>query len=35
VASEHASIDECDVDAPQEAVFDALADARTYWWRPV
>jgi hypothetical protein len=26
-----------DVDAPQEAVFDALADARTYpeWWRPV
>ena len=30
-------IDEWDVDAPQEAVFDALADARTYpeWWRPV
>ena len=30
-------IDEWDVDAPQEAVFDALADARTYpqWWKPV
>jgi Polyketide cyclase / dehydrase and lipid transport len=26
-----------DVDAPQEAVFEALADARTYpeWWKPV
>jgi uncharacterized protein YndB with AHSA1/START domain len=25
------------VDAPQEAVFEALADARTYpdWWKPV
>ncbi len=30
-------IDEWDVDAPIEAVFDALADARTYpqWWRAV
>jgi uncharacterized protein YndB with AHSA1/START domain len=30
-------VDEWDVDAPIEAVFDAIADARTYpaWWRPV
>jgi uncharacterized protein YndB with AHSA1/START domain/quercetin dioxygenase-like cupin family protein len=30
-------VDEWDVAAPPEAVFDALADARTYprWWRPV
>jgi uncharacterized protein YndB with AHSA1/START domain len=37
LASEYVFIDEWDVDAPQEAVFDALADARTYpeWWRPV
>ena len=30
-------IDEWDVDAPIEAVFDAVADGRTYpeWWRPV
>jgi Polyketide cyclase / dehydrase and lipid transport len=30
-------VDEWDVDAPQEAVFDAVADARTYpdWWVPV
>src|SRR5919109_1625390 len=37
MASEYVFIDEWDVDAPQEAVFDALADARTYpeWWRPV
>jgi uncharacterized protein YndB with AHSA1/START domain/mannose-6-phosphate isomerase-like protein (cupin superfamily) len=29
--------DEWDVAAPQQAVFDAIADARTYpqWWRPV
>ena len=35
--SEYVFIDEWDVSAPQEAVFDALADARTYpeWWRPV
>lgn len=30
-------LDEWDVDAPIEAVFDAIADARTYpdWWKPV
>jgi quercetin dioxygenase-like cupin family protein len=30
-------VDEWDVDAPIDAVFDAIADARTYpaWWRPV
>src|SRR4051794_8887652 len=30
-------LDEWDVDAPQEAICDALADARTYpeWWKPV
>jgi uncharacterized protein YndB with AHSA1/START domain len=30
-------VDEWDVDAPCEAVFDALADGSTYpdWWRPV
>ena len=34
---EYVFIDEWDVDAPAEAVFDALADATTYptWWRPV
>jgi uncharacterized protein YndB with AHSA1/START domain len=37
MASEYVFIDEWDVDAPREAVFEALADARTYprWWRPV
>lgn len=37
MASEYVFIDEWDVDAPQEAVFDALADATTYpeWWKPV
>jgi uncharacterized protein YndB with AHSA1/START domain len=37
MASEYVFVDEWDVDAPQEAVFNALADARTYpeWWRPV
>ncbi len=37
MASEYVFIDEWDIDAPQDAVFDALADARTYpeWWRPV
>jgi uncharacterized protein YndB with AHSA1/START domain len=37
MASEYVFIDEWDVDAPVEAVFDALADARTYptWWTPV
>jgi len=37
VAREYVFIDEWDVVAPQGAVFEALADARTYpdWWRPV
>ena len=37
MADEYVFIDEWDVDAPQEAVFEALADARTYpdWWQPV
>jgi uncharacterized protein YndB with AHSA1/START domain len=37
MAREYVFIDEWDVAAPQEAVFDALADPRTYpeWWRPV
>jgi len=37
VSREYVFVDEWDVDAPAEAVFDALADTRTYpeWWRPV
>ena len=37
MAKEYVFLDEWDVDAPQEAVFGALADARTYpeWWTPV
>jgi uncharacterized protein YndB with AHSA1/START domain len=37
VASEYVFVDEWDVDAPVDAVYDALVDARTYpeWWRPV
>jgi hypothetical protein len=37
MAREYVFIDEWDVDAPADAVFDALADARTYpsWWKPV
>jgi hypothetical protein len=37
MASEYVFIDEWDVAAPQEAVFEALADAGTYpeWWQPV
>lgn len=37
MASEYVFVDEWDVEAPLEAVFDAVADARTYpdWWRPV
>ena len=37
MAKEYVFLDEWDVDAPQEAVFNALADARTYpdWWKPV
>jgi uncharacterized protein YndB with AHSA1/START domain len=35
--AEYVFIDEWDVQAPQERVFDALADARTYpeWWKPI
>ena len=35
-SSEYVFIDEWDVDAAQEEVFEALADARTYpqWWTP-
>ena len=37
MAAEYVFLDEWDVDAPQERVFDALVDARTYpeWWTPV
>jgi uncharacterized protein YndB with AHSA1/START domain len=37
VAGEYVFVDEWDVDAPQERVFDALSDARTYpeWWTPI
>jgi uncharacterized protein YndB with AHSA1/START domain len=37
MAGEYVFIDEWDVNAPIEHVFEALADARTYpeWWRPV
>ena len=37
MAASYVFVDEWDVDAPIEAVFDALADASTYpeWWRPV
>jgi uncharacterized protein YndB with AHSA1/START domain len=37
MASEYVFVDEWDVDAPKERVFEALADARTYprWWTPV
>ena len=37
MAKEYVFLDEWDVDAPQEAIFEALADARTYpeWWTPV
>jgi mannose-6-phosphate isomerase-like protein (cupin superfamily)/uncharacterized protein YndB with AHSA1/START domain len=36
-SSEYLFVDEWDVAAPPEAVFDALADGSTYasWWRPV
>jgi uncharacterized protein YndB with AHSA1/START domain/quercetin dioxygenase-like cupin family protein len=36
-SSEYEFVDEWDVAAPPEAVYDALADPRTYpqWWRPV
>ncbi|MDP3766402.1 MAG: SRPBCC family protein, partial [Dehalococcoidia bacterium] len=37
MAAEYIFIDEWAVDAPINAVFSALADARTYpaWWKPV
>jgi uncharacterized protein YndB with AHSA1/START domain len=37
MAKEYVFLDEWDVDAPQEAVFEAIADARAYpeWWKPV
>jgi len=37
MAAPYLFVDEWDVAAPPEAVFDALADGRTYpqWWRPV
>jgi hypothetical protein len=37
MAAEYVFVDEWDVDAPHEAVFEALADARTYptWWTPI
>jgi uncharacterized protein YndB with AHSA1/START domain len=37
VAAEYVFVDEWDVDAPQERVFDALSDSRTYpeWWTPI
>ena len=37
MASEYVFLDEWDVDAPVEEVFNALADASTYpeWWKPV
>src|SRR5919197_734381 len=37
MAREYVFIDAWDVDAPIEAVFRALSDARTYpeWWKPV
>jgi uncharacterized membrane protein len=37
VASEYVFADEWDVDAPIEAVYDVVVDARTYpdWWKPV
>jgi uncharacterized protein YndB with AHSA1/START domain len=37
MAAAYLFVDEWDVDAPMDSVFEALADARTYpdWWRPV
>ena len=37
MAREYVFMDEWDVDAPQEAVYDAVSDARTFpeWWTPV
>ena len=37
MANEYVFVDEWDVDAPPESVFEALADAGTYptWWTPI
>jgi uncharacterized protein YndB with AHSA1/START domain len=37
MAREYVFVDEWDVAAPPEAVYDVLVDARTYpdWWKPV
>jgi hypothetical protein len=37
MSREYVFADEWDVDAPREAVYDTLIDARTYpdWWKPV
>jgi uncharacterized protein YndB with AHSA1/START domain len=37
MARDYIFLDEWDVDAPQAAVFNALADSTTYpeWWKPV
>lgn len=37
MASEYVFVDEWDVDAPIEAVYETMVDARTYpdWWLPV
>jgi uncharacterized protein YndB with AHSA1/START domain len=37
MAAPYLFVDQWDVEAPREAVFDALADGSTYptWWRPV
>jgi hypothetical protein len=37
MAREYVFVDEWDVDAPRESVYDVLVDARTYpyWWKPV
>jgi uncharacterized protein YndB with AHSA1/START domain len=37
MAAEYVFVDEWDVEAPQDRVFEALADARTYpeWWTPI
>jgi hypothetical protein len=37
MAREYVFVDEWDVDAPRDSVYDVLVDARTYpyWWKPV
>ena len=36
MAGQYVFVDEWDVDAPQEQIFDILVDTRTYpeWWTP-